>query len=232
MTAHILTTRDHLIFHRSVRINDMQTVPFFVGAKPPTYTFVFRGAEPLNNFFSKFVKSWMQYDGEIPLPLPPPLPPPLSFDQIWMIDAHSAESKEKSIFRFLFFELLLIVFIIHVRHFGNFRCHMTFSSKVAKFTEKMRNKLKWMQNQVSDLCDFYLMSYGRFYTQNSSKNWLILSKKTTISQKLSIRKLIFHSFQHILHLLWKYKPLLNFFLSKIILSIWLKKSIYKINHIS
>ena len=36
--------------------------------------------------------------------------PPLSFAPICMKHAHSAESKEKSIFRFLFFELWLIVF--------------------------------------------------------------------------------------------------------------------------
>ena len=38
---------------------------------------------------------------------------PLRSGHIYMKDAHSAESNEKSIFRFLFFELWLIVFTIH-----------------------------------------------------------------------------------------------------------------------
>ena len=40
-------------------------------------------------------------------------PPPLSFAPIFMKDVHSAESNEKYIFRYLFFELWLIVFTIY-----------------------------------------------------------------------------------------------------------------------
>ena len=40
-------------------------------------------------------------------------PSPLRSGNICMKDAHSAESNEKSIFRFLFFELWLIVFTIY-----------------------------------------------------------------------------------------------------------------------
>ena len=40
-------------------------------------------------------------------------PIPLSFDPIFMKDAQCAESNKKSIFRFLFFELSLIVFTIY-----------------------------------------------------------------------------------------------------------------------
>ena len=66
-----------------------------------------------------------------------------------------------------------------------------------KFTWKMRNELKRMKNQFSD---FYILSYGRFCTQKSSKNVLILSTKTTISQKIKIAtigKLIFDFFFHL-----------------------------------
>ena len=40
-------------------------------------------------------------------------PLPLSFAPIFMKDMHSAESNEKSIFRFLILELWLIVFTIY-----------------------------------------------------------------------------------------------------------------------
>ena len=46
----------------------------------------------------------------------------LSFAPIYMKDAPSAESIEKSISRFLFFELWLIVFTIYWGHTWNFKC--------------------------------------------------------------------------------------------------------------
>ena len=50
------------------------------------------------------------------------LSPPFSFAPILMIDAHSAESIEKLIFRYLFFELWLIVYTIYGWHTGFFKC--------------------------------------------------------------------------------------------------------------
>ena len=79
-------------------------------------------------------------------------------------------------------------------------------SKVVKFTEKMRNKLKPMKNHFSD---FNFLNYGPFCTQNSSKNRPTLSIKRTISQKLKIRKFIFHSFQHIPYLSSEYEHFWN-----------------------
>ena len=40
-------------------------------------------------------------------------PPPLSFAPIFMKDSHGAEANEKSILRFLFFDLWLIVFTVY-----------------------------------------------------------------------------------------------------------------------
>ena len=51
-----------------------------------------------------------------PVPCKDPSPPPLRSGHIHMKDAHSAESNEKSYFRyfrFLFFQLWLIVFTIN-----------------------------------------------------------------------------------------------------------------------
>ena len=72
---------------------------------------------------------------------------------------HSAESNEKScirFFRFLFFELWLIVFTIYDDAPGVSSVTPTQKnrSKVAKFPGKMRNELKLMENQFSDFCDF------------------------------------------------------------------------------
>ena len=75
-----------------------------------------------------------------------------------MIDAHSAKSNRKSIFRFLLFELWLIVQKILRRHTGFFKCVTDQKQnrlKVVKFTAKMRNVLKRMKNKFSDLSDFY-----------------------------------------------------------------------------
>ena len=51
----------------------------------------------------------------------PPLPPHIRSDPIFIKDAHSAESHEKSIFRLLFFELWLIVLQFTV-HTWIFKC--------------------------------------------------------------------------------------------------------------
>ena len=70
-----------------------------------------------------------------------------------MIDADSAESNEKSIFRFLFLDLLQFVFTIYEWHTGIFKCvanQKKSYSKVVKFTENMSNELKRMKNQFSD----------------------------------------------------------------------------------
>ena len=67
-------------------------------------------------------------------------PSPLRNDNICMKDAHSAESDEKSYFRFLFFELWLILITIY----GDTLCVQLTkkkSSKVAKIIEKMRINL-------------------------------------------------------------------------------------------
>ena len=39
-------------------------------------------------------------------------------------------------------------------------------SKVVKFTEKMRHELKRVENQFSDFCDIYFLSFGQFCAQN------------------------------------------------------------------
>ena len=70
-----------------------------------------------------------------------------------MIDAHSAESNEKLISQFLFFELCLIVFTI-LRDTSDFSSMSPIKkkdrSKVVKFTGKVRNVPKRMKNQFSD----------------------------------------------------------------------------------
>ena len=70
-----------------------------------------------------------------------------------MKDAHSAELNEKSIFRFLFFELWLIVFTIYGDTPGFSSVSPTEQknlSKLVKFTGKMRNELKKMKNHFFD----------------------------------------------------------------------------------
>ena len=76
-------------------------------------------------------------------------------------------------------------------------------SKVVKLTENMWYELKRMKHQFSDFCDFYFLI--------SSKNWLTLSTKSTIIQKIEIEKLIFHSFQLIAHLFCKFYHFWRFF---------------------
>ena len=133
--------------------------------------------------------------------------PPLSFSPIFMMDAQ--------IFRFIFFELWLIVFTIYWRHNGIFKC-VTNQKKSSISGQIYRKDAQWMKNQF---CDFYFLRYGRFCTQNSSNNWPILFTKTTISVKLKIGKLIFRSFQHIPHLSCKYDHFWFFFCQKTIWSI-------------
>ena len=77
-----------------------------------------------------------------------------------------AEANDKSIFRFLFFELwLIIIYNLRLPH-RDFQVLPTkkIRSKVVKFTEKVLNELKRMKNQFFD---FYFLSYGRFCTLNS-----------------------------------------------------------------
>ena len=69
-----------------------------------------------------------------------------------MEDAHSAESNGKSIFRFLCFQLWLLVFIIYSNtpRFSGESPTKKNRSKGVKFTGKMRNELKIMKTQFSD----------------------------------------------------------------------------------
>ena len=67
-------------------------------------------------FFSKVFK----FKG--PVPRNDKQIPPLSFDPTFMKDGQCAESNEKSIFRFLFFELWLIVFTVYGCHTWIFKC--------------------------------------------------------------------------------------------------------------
>ena len=72
-----------------------------------------------------------------PVPCKDPSPPPLRSGHIHMKDAHSAESNEKSYFRFLFFQLWLIVFTINGDTPGVPPTKKIGCSKVAKFTGNM-----------------------------------------------------------------------------------------------
>ena len=141
---------------------------------------------------------------------------------------HIAEPNEKSIFRFTFSELQFVnVFTIHRCHTLLSKCHRAkkkFFQKWSNLHERCTmNGLKQMKNQFSD---FYFPSYSwlyllfagdtPYYTSVTSQkkcpskvvkfteNLPILSTNMTISQKLKIGRLIFHSFQHIPHLSCKY----------------------------
>ena len=74
--------------------------------------------------------------------------PPLGSSDIYMKDTHCVEPNEKSIFRFLFSELWLILFTIFgdTPEFPNVLPIKINRSNVAKFTGKMRNVLKRMIN--------------------------------------------------------------------------------------
>ena len=77
----------------------------------------------------------------------PPLP--LRIAPIFMKDAHSAETNEKTIFRFLFFQVMANC--IHNLQCDDwiFKCVTNQKKsrlKVVKFTENMRNELKRMKN--------------------------------------------------------------------------------------
>ena len=72
-----------------------------------------------------------------------------------------------------------------------------FLSKVFKLTWKMQNLMNRKKNQISDFSQFHFSSYGHFCT-------LIFDEFFTITLKLKIRKLFFHSIQHISYLPWKW----------------------------
>ena len=106
--------------------------------------------------------------------------PSLRNGKIYMKDAHCAEKNETSIFRFLFFELWLIIY--------NFWWHTSiskcvtdrkykFPSKVVKLTWKMRNVLKRMKNQFTDFCVLYFLSYGHNSQNSVKKLWFLSSQK-------------------------------------------------------
>ena len=75
----------------------------------------------------------------------------------------------------------------------------TFFSKVLKFRWKMQNRLNQNNNQI-----FHFYSYGHFcsflYSNPPNFRWIF-----TMSQKIKIGKIIFHSFQSILHLSWNWE---------------------------
>ena len=80
--------------------------------------------------------------------------PNLASSPIFMIDAHSAESNGKSIFRFLFFEVMTVRIYNFTLTHRTFQCVTELKQKdrlkVVKFTGKVRNMLKQMKNQLSD----------------------------------------------------------------------------------
>ena len=80
------------------------------------------------------------------------------FAPIFMKDAHSDESNEKSIFRFLrflIFELWLITFIIYQKYTDqNKSC-----SKVFKFTGKMRKKMRIALKIIFHFESFFLCDF-------------------------------------------------------------------------
>ena len=86
-------------------------------------------------------------------------PPPLSFAPIFMKDVHSAESNEKYIFRYLFFELWLIVFTIYQKITDH-------KKKLFRNVQICRKNGDCSENYflVPEffLCDFYFLRYGRF----------------------------------------------------------------------
>ena len=121
-----------------------------------------------------------------------PSPPcPFRSTPIFMKDAYSAESNEKSIFQFLFFELWLIVFTIYGWHTWISTHH---KKKSFKSGQIYRKDVQWAETIEKSIFRFYFFNYGWFCTQNLSKNWSILCTRTTISQKLKIAKLIFICF--------------------------------------
>ena len=85
-------------------------------------------------------------------------PLPLRIAPIFMKDAHSAESNEKSIFRFLFFELWLIVFIIYGWHTWIFEFHRP--KKIVQ---------KWPHLQERCAMSWNEWKNGRFCTNNKKR---------------------------------------------------------------
>ena len=136
----------------------------------------------------------------------PPLP---QYCSHLMIYAHSAESNEKSIYTWLYSQ-----FTGDTTGFLSVSGTKKKSFKSGKICRKDAQWVETNENQFFDFCGFFI--YGRFCTQNWSKNLPILSTKTTIFQKLKIVKLIFHSFQHIpiFHVNMNAFEILKFFVEK------------------
>ena len=90
-----------------------------------------------------------------------------------MIDAHSAESNEKSIFRFLFFSSYgwwYLKFTGDTPGLFKWVSNQKKSrSKMVKLTEKMSNELKRLKNQFSD----FFFTYGRFWTKKIDQFWAL-----------------------------------------------------------
>ena len=82
-----------------------------------------------------------------------------------MIDAHSAESNEKIIFRFLFCESGLIIFTIYGRHTGIFKCVINQKKIVQKWSNlQKRCAMSWSEWKIQLTIFIFEL-------------WLILSSK-------------------------------------------------------
>ena len=77
------------------------------------------------------------------------------------------------------------------------------NSKVVIFTWKIRNVLNRKKNHISDFSDFYFLSYGQFCTENCQFSMHFHDSSKIKIRK--IRKLIFHSIQHLAHLSWEWE---------------------------
>ena len=99
--------------------------------------------------------------------------PRLSFAPIFMIDAHSAERNEKSIFRFLFMSCGWL-YLQFTGDAPGYSSVLPSKKKVVKCKEKMHNELKRLKNPFSY---YYFFSYVRYCTQNSSKIYQFLVQK-------------------------------------------------------
>ena len=105
---------------------------------------------------------------------------------IYMKDVECTEKNKKSISLFSVFDIWSFLY-----------------SKLVIFTCKMRNVLKRKKNKFTnfsswDMVDLVLKLVNLLR---------ILSTKSTIAQKLKIRKLTFYSFQRIAHVSWNLEPL-------------------------
>ena len=108
-------------------------------------------------------------------------PPPLRNGPIFLKDANSAESNEKSIFRFLFFSSYgwwYLKFTGDTPGLFKWVSNQKKSrSKMVKLTEKMSNELKRLKNQFSD---FFFLSW--LYLQVTV--FTLLSKCVTDQKKI------------------------------------------------